>query len=280
MTDTATQMLSDDLALAESELERKEQWLTAEVERVRTLRRDVTERITKAKSAAEDVQLKSTLGALNVPSLNVRTSLDEGRLARLKAIAIRKGCFERARDDVHAHEAALDGLTKRVRDEEAAAKARVVQKPAPPPAAARPKPVPAPQPAESSLLESLHKALESKPVAPDERRHAQRARLCTEISLGSDSNLFTGFTNDVSAGGVFVATLELMPIGTHVDVAFNLPGGQHIEGRGEVRWLREHDDRNPEAFPGMGIQFVDLPLTAVGAIQQFAAEREPMFFPD
>ena len=119
------------------------------------------------------------------------------------------------------------------------------------------------------------------PTAAPQRRAHPRVRLCTEVSLASDSNFFTGFTNDVSEGGLFVATVNLLPIGTQIDLAFSVPGaGARIEGRGEVRWVREHDERNPESFPGMGIAFTWLAPPSVEAIHAFTVTREPMFFPD
>ncbi len=279
----------DDLTTAEAEMERKEQWLAIEVERVRAMRKEVTDRVAKAKSAAEDPILKSALSAIAVPQVSVRTQVDEARLARLKALAMRKACMEKSRDLLCTHEIELETLSKQVRDEEAAAKTRAVQKPAPAVMAAtviaKPKPAPATVPemakvAEDSLEASLTQALDKQPVPEDNRRQASRARLCTEISLGSDSNLFTGFTNDVSEGGVFVATVNLMPLGSHVDVSFSLPGGAKVEAKGEVRWVRVLDERQPDVFPGMGIQFVDIPMPALSAIKSFANDREPMFYPD
>lgn len=114
----------------------------------------------------------------------------------------------------------------------------------------------------------------------DERRSSPRVSLVTEIAMGSDSNFFTGFTNDVSNGGVFVATFELLPVGSLLDLSFALPGGARIAVRGEVRWVRELDAGDPDVFPGLGIGFVDLPPDAVRAIQAFTAKRDPLFFPD
>ncbi|MBK7859468.1 MAG: PilZ domain-containing protein [Archangiaceae bacterium] len=100
------------------------------------------------------------------------------------------------------------------------------------------------------------------------------------MTLGSDSNFFTGFTNDVSEGGLFVATVNLLPLGTQIDLSFSLPNGPKVEGKGEVRWVREFDEKYPDTFPGMGIKFLDIPLPSVAAIHAFTVQREPMFFPE
>jgi uncharacterized protein (TIGR02266 family) len=113
-----------------------------------------------------------------------------------------------------------------------------------------------------------------------ETRRAARVSLEAAIDLTSDANFFSGFSSDLSAGGVFVATTRQVPIGTEVDLSFSLPAGVHISARGKVRWTRDLDDANPDIFPGMGVQFTELAATAVEAIRDFIQGREPLFFPD
>ncbi|HVE83203.1 MAG TPA: TIGR02266 family protein, partial [Myxococcales bacterium] len=141
-----------------------------------------------------------------------------------------------------------------------------VQKAGPPgmrPAAARPPPPPA-------------KALQ--PVAPP---RAASARMQTRVDMGSDSNFYAGFSGDVSqGGGLFVATLDLVPPGTPVELRFTLPDGACVDARGVVRWVRDVLDETPEIFPGVGVQLLELPRAAQGAINQFVARREAMFYPE
>jgi hypothetical protein len=65
-----------------------------------------------------------------------------------------------------------------------------------------------------------------------------------------------------------------------VDLHFTLPGGKRIDAKGVVRWTREVNDRTPDIFPGVGVQFTDLPAEAATAIRSFVSEREPLFFAD
>ena len=52
-----------------------------------------------------------------------------------------------------------------------------------------------------------------------ERRRLPRASLATELSLYSGSNFYAGFTEDISEGGVFVASYAMLPVGAqNVDV--------------------------------------------------------------
>jgi uncharacterized protein (TIGR02266 family) len=101
-----------------------------------------------------------------------------------------------------------------------------------------------------------------------------------KIDFGSENNFYSGFSMDISNGGVFIATVKLVPMGTPVDLFFRLPTGEGIEAQGVVRWVREVDDQRPEMMPGLGVQFVNLSDEARTAIEGFVRDREPMFYPD
>jgi uncharacterized protein (TIGR02266 family) len=116
--------------------------------------------------------------------------------------------------------------------------------------------------------------------AKAEARRPPRYRMQAVVDLSSESNFFSGFSTDISSGGLFVATVHAPPLGTLVDLQFTLPDGRQIEVKGQVRWTREVNDQTPEIFPGVGIQFIELSPDARGAIDTFVAAREPMFFPD
>jgi uncharacterized protein (TIGR02266 family) len=120
----------------------------------------------------------------------------------------------------------------------------------------------------------------SAPVAVGPGRSNARFPLQTQVDLCSDSNVFTGFSTNLSEGGLFVATLSVLPVGTPVDLTFTLPGKVKISVRGEVRWIREIDDRTPDVFPGVGVRFLELTTEASAALQRFVASREPLFYPD
>jgi uncharacterized protein (TIGR02266 family) len=129
----------------------------------------------------------------------------------------------------------------------------------------------------------------SASVAADVRAHAEhedrqswsesrrRPRQTVEIEVGisSESNFFVGFTENVSEGGVFVATYALKPVGAHVDVVLTFPSGASIQVPGVVRWLR---DASSEGWPGMGVQFEQLSPEDETNIRKFLSLREPMFY--
>lgn len=112
------------------------------------------------------------------------------------------------------------------------------------------------------------------------QRECARVPLQAAVDLASDSNLFTGFGTNVSEGGLFVATINVLPVGTPVDLTFTLPGKSKLSVHGEVRWIREVNDRTPEVFPGVGVRFVNLAPGTAEALKRFVSEREPLFYPD
>jgi uncharacterized protein (TIGR02266 family) len=100
------------------------------------------------------------------------------------------------------------------------------------------------------------------------------------VSLGSDHNFYAGFAENLSGGGVFVATHALKPAGEIVELSITLPDSNAvITARGEVRWIREYNEAS-NVPPGMGIKFTQLGEGAEDAINAFLARREPMFFDD
>jgi uncharacterized protein (TIGR02266 family) len=111
------------------------------------------------------------------------------------------------------------------------------------------------------------------------QRGCPRVPLQAAVDLASDSNLFTGFGTNVSEGGLFVATINVLPVGTPVDLTFTL-GKSKLSVHGEVRWTREVNDRTPEVFPGVGVRFVNLAPATAEALKLFVSEREPLFYPD
>ena len=116
--------------------------------------------------------------------------------------------------------------------------------------------------------------------AKDERRRTTRAALHVEVDWASDSNFYTGFSEDISEGGLFVATYQLAEEGTTLAITLELPNGEQIETEGVVRWLRSPRDPNEATKPGMGIEFLGLTEDCKDAIREFVANREPMFYPD
>ena len=100
----------------------------------------------------------------------------------------------------------------------------------------------------------------------------------TVLSMNTSHQFYTGFSENIEEGGIFVATFEPKPIGSRVLVNFKLPGGRPVTARGEVQWVREYNPLTPETAPGMGVKFVDLLPGDRQAIEEFSRSRAPLFY--
>lgn len=143
-------------------------------------------------------------------------------------------------------------------------------------------------PAKHELLREL-RPQEVEPLPPlrrrpqpstDERRVAERVHIEADIGFQSESNFFTGFSGNISSGGIFVATWEPLGIGTELTVSLVLPNGHQVTCRGRVTWVREPAGHDDDLIPGMGVEFEHLTAEDQAAVQGFIDRREPLFFED
>ena len=110
-----------------------------------------------------------------------------------------------------------------------------------------------------------------------EREYA-RLDLEVAVDMASDHNFFTGFSCNLSGGGLFVATHRVMPVGTLLEVSFQLPDSDEaIVAQVEVRWVRDQNELS-DCPPGMGLRFLSIDAEASARIQEFTERtREPLF---
>jgi uncharacterized protein (TIGR02266 family) len=111
-----------------------------------------------------------------------------------------------------------------------------------------------------------------------DRRILPRWELRAMVTLESDDNLYAGISSDVSAGGIFVATDEPPPVGSDVAITVTLPDANVLELSGSVRWVRDHDVASDGLPTGCGIEWDELPMTALRSLLHFAEMREPLLF--
>ena len=101
-----------------------------------------------------------------------------------------------------------------------------------------------------------------------------------EISLDSDHNFYTGFTENISSGGLFIATRDLKPIGTPMEISFSIPGfDTKISIQAEVRWQRL-EQSHADSMPGIGVRFLNLDTAQTEAINAFIGQRGTLFYDD
>jgi uncharacterized protein (TIGR02266 family) len=115
-------------------------------------------------------------------------------------------------------------------------------------------------------------------ASPESRREHSRYRVDLDVTVTSEHNFYAGFVENMSAGGVFIATHQLKPVGERLELSVHLPGhAEAIRSTGEVRWLRVYSEQS-NVPPGMGIRFDALDAISRTRIEEFLAKREPMFF--
>jgi len=131
-------------------------------------------------------------------------------------------------------------------------------------------------------LVSPRRAAPEPPVPPpgEERRDAPRRHVEVEIGFQSEANFFTGLSSDISTGGLFVASYDIPPIGTPVNVNFSLPGGPMLSLDGVVRWVREYNPMIQEMVPGFGVSFEQLSPQEETAINEYLARNSPLLYED
>ena len=82
----------------------------------------------------------------------------------------------------------------------------------------------------------------AQPMRALKRRNTARIDAEFDVDMTSEHNFFTGFSEDLSEGGVFIATYEPRRIGEHLAIAFRLPGDETpIRAVVEVKWMREQN---------------------------------------
>lgn len=112
------------------------------------------------------------------------------------------------------------------------------------------------------------------------QRTAQRIDVEIEVTLTGPHTFFSGFTMDISEGGVFVATHQIFPIGTEFRMILFL-GNEKLEIDSQVVWVRGEDSAIISGEePGMGLKFLKLDSRSLAVISEFIKRREPILYDD
>jgi uncharacterized protein (TIGR02266 family) len=113
----------------------------------------------------------------------------------------------------------------------------------------------------------------------DERRSSPRYQVQVEVGMQTESNFYTGLTQDLSGGGVFVATHQIRPVGERIKVLLTVPGQtEPFEILTEVRWVRGTSLSYSAEDPGMGLRFLEMSPRASKVIADFITQRDSLFF--
>lgn len=95
------------------------------------------------------------------------------------------------------------------------------------------------------------------------------------VSFGPDSQVLTGYTINVSQGGLFLETTRLLQVDSPLSLEFALPDSENvIRCRGRVAWVNQPENPLKSHFPpGMGIQFIDLTLSDLERLRIFVKSK-------
>ena len=104
-----------------------------------------------------------------------------------------------------------------------------------------------------------------------ERRISIRVPLEVDVTITSSVQEIRGITLNISATGLFLTTMRVLPLGTVVRIKFALPGGTVI-AKGTVARIRHASDG---MTPGLAVIFNELDELDRGLIASYCGvERE------
>lgn len=108
----------------------------------------------------------------------------------------------------------------------------------------------------------------------ENQRQALRRRINIRVRLKSSHGLWAGFTENISEGGVFVATPAPLRIGDEINIDLAL-GGElgSLPIRCRVQWVRPVSVGGMPA--GMGLRFLDLGAEALAQIRAYITRDQP-----
>lgn len=104
------------------------------------------------------------------------------------------------------------------------------------------------------------------------KRSVPRYKVRLTIHYGTEpQELLTNYAVNISTGGLFLETGQVLPVETPLTIAFTLPvNNAHITCRARVAWVNGPIARSKPLLPvGMGLQFLDLGLEDLRAIRDF-----------
>ena len=109
-----------------------------------------------------------------------------------------------------------------------------------------------------------------KEFSPESRSHVSLA-----VYYHGQEKLLKDYTVNMSTGGVFIETVNILPVDSMLYMQFKLPDTAPdtdtiITCNARVAWTNEPGHLKKISFPpGMGLQFLDLPLDDMYAIRDY-----------
>ncbi len=126
------------------------------------------------------------------------------------------------------------------------------------------------------MRDAMHEQVDKQTENEAFRREGERVRLEAQVTVTSETNFFTGLSENLSEGGIFISSLAPPDLGTVVETSIATDGGPPINVTAEVMWVRT-DDGQPV---GCGCRFLNLDEVTAARLKDFIsrAGREPLFY--
>lgn len=119
--------------------------------------------------------------------------------------------------------------------------------------------------------------MENNPELSTDKRSAQRLKAEMRVYHGPDlKTLLTGFTVNLSTGGLYLKTDYPLKREENLLLIFTLPGQERsISCKVRVAWINSREyPRKADLAPGAGLQFVDISLESMKAIRRFMEHND------
>jgi len=102
----------------------------------------------------------------------------------------------------------------------------------------------------------------------------QQARMLVRYGADNQTQLHD-YTVNLSIGGIFLETRQILPVKTQLVLEFIVPGGDNpMVARGQVSWINSGAEPvNPDLPPGFGVHFLDMEREKERLIRNFLQEE-------
>ena len=108
--------------------------------------------------------------------------------------------------------------------------------------------------------------------SPDDQRTSNRLQAEMRVYYGASHDLvLSGFSADISSGGLFLQSNTLLDVDEEMELHFTLPEqGKIFHCSARVAWVNTEEEPDKPDFPkGFGVQFINVSLDSIKAIQRF-----------
>lgn len=112
-------------------------------------------------------------------------------------------------------------------------------------------------------------------------RASERPAFDIRVGVATDHKLFVGLTQNISAGGLFIATEAPLKRGDKVQVRFSVPGSNYVfDKQATVCWTRpvDADGGDSRTHAGAGVKFENLSDEEQKILNAFLQVHDAIFF--